>query len=79
MFILRYIYVFQSIKIILAITFLKFMTHFYVFSLDRVAEERKYVFVFPLSVGRHLNSVSNFVTSSFSTYFFSVCFTEPLI
>jgi len=65
MFILRYIYVFQSIKIILAITLLISVTNVYVSILDRVAEECKYIFLFPISVGRRLNSVSNFVMSSF--------------
>jgi len=79
MFILRYIYVFQSIKIILAITLLISVTNVYVSSLDRVAEERKYVFLFPISVGRLLNIVSNFAMSSSFYMFFSVCFNELLI
>jgi len=37
MIILRYIYVFQSIEIMLAKTLLKFMTDVYAFSLDRLA------------------------------------------
>jgi hypothetical protein len=79
MFILRYICIFQSIKFILAITLINFMAKVYVSSLDRVAEERKYIFVFPLSVGRRLNSGSNFATSSFFYIFFNVWFTELLI
>jgi len=79
MFIIRFIYVFQSIKIILALTLLNFITNVYVPSLDRVTEERQYVFVFTLSVGRCLNSVSSFATSSFFYILFSVLFTELLI
>jgi len=79
MCILHYIYVFQSIKIILAITLPISVTYVYVSSLDQVAEERKYVFLFSISVGRRLNSVSNFAMSSFFYMFFIVWFNELLI
>jgi hypothetical protein len=41
----------------------KFITNFYVSSLDRETEDPKYIFVFYISLGKRLNSVSNYVTS----------------